>query len=313
MDKNSNIPIVLFTYARPEHLKQTLEGLRINRVPLIYAFSDGPKDESKVKNVQEARKILRNADWSQIIITEREINLGLGTSIRTGVTEVFKKYDKLIVLEDDIVMRPGAYEITCAALNYYENDDRIMTISMWNHPVMVPKKAKSGFFSERFMCWGWGTYKRYWDLFSNSIDEIYNSIDENLKNKINEYGKDLFLQVEYSKRADIWYSGYAMLHFKLKKMSFFPNETLVINIGKDETAENDGPGKTSYLENYKLINSPVSYNCAYDFPEPELFKITKKLFYKYFFLKHPLLKRIWLSFKKKLYFIHSYFKIVFIN
>lgn len=37
---NTQIPIVLFAYARPDHLSRTLECLKINQVPLIYAFSD---------------------------------------------------------------------------------------------------------------------------------------------------------------------------------------------------------------------------------------------------------------------------------
>lgn len=304
MKENKIIPVALFTYARPKHLLKTLGGLRRNAVPLIYAFCDAPKDETKVTLVKEVKEILYDVNWTEIIIIERKTNLGLGTSIRSGVTEVFKKYDKLIVIEDDIMMRPGAYDYTCAALNHYEKDDRVMTVTMWNHPVMVPKNAEFGFFSERFMCWGWGTYKKYWQLYSESIQEIFDSLDDNLKDHINEYGKDLFQQVNYAKRANIWYVGYAMLHFKFGKLSFFPYETLVINIGKDETAENDGPGKTSYTDNEDLINIPVKLIMD-EFPEPVLYAKTRRLFNKYFYLKHPLTKRIWLKLKRKMYFLYK--------
>ena len=162
---NELIPVALFAYARPDHLRQTLEGLKINQVPLIYVFCDGPKDElSKVKT-NEVREVLRSVDWTEIIITERNTNWGLGTSIRAGITEVLKNHDKIIVIEDDIVMRPGAYATTCHALDYYQEDKSIMTVSMWTHPKVTPRKSQNGFFSERFVCRGWGTYKWAWNLF----------------------------------------------------------------------------------------------------------------------------------------------------
>jgi uroporphyrinogen-III decarboxylase len=36
------IPIVLFAYARPDHLQHTLNCLKADQVPLIIAFSDAP-------------------------------------------------------------------------------------------------------------------------------------------------------------------------------------------------------------------------------------------------------------------------------
>ena len=36
------VPVILFAYARPAHLQKTLDSLRVNQIPLIYAFSDVP-------------------------------------------------------------------------------------------------------------------------------------------------------------------------------------------------------------------------------------------------------------------------------
>lgn len=52
------IPIILFVYARPDHLRRTLECLKANHVPLINIFSDGPKTPDKEPAVKEVRKIL---------------------------------------------------------------------------------------------------------------------------------------------------------------------------------------------------------------------------------------------------------------
>ncbi|MEI6513512.1 MAG: sugar transferase, partial [bacterium] len=82
------IPIILFAYNRPDHLRRTLDCLRENRVPLIYAFSDGPCTPDKAAAVAQVRDMLRAIDWCDVVLCERELNLGLGRSILAGVTEV---------------------------------------------------------------------------------------------------------------------------------------------------------------------------------------------------------------------------------
>jgi len=90
------IPIILFTYTRPDTLNRTLECLKENDAPLIYAYSDGPRTPDKVQKVREVRDILRGIDWCDVVLCERENNLGLGRSILTGVTEVLQKHDMAI-------------------------------------------------------------------------------------------------------------------------------------------------------------------------------------------------------------------------
>ena len=102
-----SIPVALFAYARPEHLKRALACLRENKVPLIYAFADGPKTPEIAPRVRKVREILHQVDWCEIHIIEHESNFGLGSSILAGVSEVFKEHEMLIVFEDDLVFVPG--------------------------------------------------------------------------------------------------------------------------------------------------------------------------------------------------------------
>ena len=96
------VPIALFAYSRPNHLKQTLEGLRRNNVPVVYAFSDGPEDQEKETSVIQVRNILHEIDWCKIILVERNKNLGLGKSIRDGISQVLTRHNEVIVIEDDM-------------------------------------------------------------------------------------------------------------------------------------------------------------------------------------------------------------------
>lgn len=70
------VPVVLFAYSRPEHLLKTLESLRINQVPLIYAFSDGPKTADLTPKIAAVRKILRSIDWAEVVLAVRELGPG---------------------------------------------------------------------------------------------------------------------------------------------------------------------------------------------------------------------------------------------
>src|SRR5471032_3112890 len=101
------IPVALFAYSRPEHLVRTLACLRANKVPLIYAFSDGPKTPELRAKVDEVRQILRAIDWCDVSIIERDENLGLGRSIRTGVADVLTRHESVLVFEDDLVCVDG--------------------------------------------------------------------------------------------------------------------------------------------------------------------------------------------------------------
>lgn len=270
------IPVALFAYARPAHLEKTLEGLRRNKVPLIYAFSDGPADKTKVKKVKEVRQLLKKINWAKIIIKEWDSNLGLGISIRAGVSEVLNKHEKIIIVEDDIVLRPGAYNYVCKALDYYENSENVMSISMWSFPTLKPKDCYDGFFSERFVCWGWGTYRKYWEYYDKDPEKLFYEAIQKRKDLLN-WGKDIRVQALNAKKYNVWYIGYALIHFIYNKLSYFPAETLVINIGRNEQATHT---KKGISDNFEIINRPVSLPRKW--PDVVIKKNTANKFRNYF-------------------------------
>lgn len=93
----AEIPVVLFAYNRPQHVCRTLSCLQKNHVPLIYAFSDGPRSSADRPLVEEVRSVLRAVDWCEVKSVERSENLGLGRSILTGVTEIFQRHEAAVV------------------------------------------------------------------------------------------------------------------------------------------------------------------------------------------------------------------------
>lgn len=230
-------PVVLFAYKRPDHLQRALEGLRQNRVPLIYAFSDGPRSPDVEPLVTQVRQILRSVDWCAVHITERETNLGLGTSVRTGVSEVLANHGRVLVVEDDIVLQPGAYGYAVAALDHYQQHASVMSISLWSDPSLVPAGERVGFFSRRFVCWGWATTREHWLKYDRSPLELYRACEQKGLNVLS-WGQDLKWQAENAEARNLWYVGFALTHFLHGGVCYFPVESLSDNVGFDGSGEN---------------------------------------------------------------------------
>ncbi|NLF43951.1 MAG: hypothetical protein GX587_14760 [Bacteroidales bacterium] len=302
IEQRNIIPVVLFTYARPVHLNQVLGSLKKNNVPLIYAFSDGPKNKDRESAVLEVRKILNKVDWCDIKIVEREKNLGLGVSVRTGVEEVFKYHDKCVVIEDDIVLLNGAYEFICKALEFYENEPDVMSVSLWSDPKLVPKNVKASpvFFCPRFNCWGWGTYRKSWVGMERTALEIFNdckkknSLIKGLTDDYESMAKDEITR-------NIWAVRFGLLHILNQKVNVWPTKSWVENIGLD------GSGTNSTIRKRKILKERVqSINELY-FPKYVRVNANAKLFAKFYKqtlfdkLIHVVSKLFWLLWGKLYY------------
>ncbi len=235
----SEIPVILFTYARPDHLHRTLECLKMNNIPRLYIFSDGPKTPEKESSVRKVRAILHEIDWCEAIIIERDTNFGLGKSILSGVTDVLKHEEMVIVFEDDLICVPGTYEYLCAALKYYMDDIRVMSVTGWTHPLITPKNVTNQpYFDGRAECWVWGTWKRAWTGI-NECDALSlmktcekNGID------IYQYGADLPDMAKEEVKKNIWAVRFLYWHIFKHGLCMRPPWSMVEHIGFDKDATN---------------------------------------------------------------------------
>jgi GT2 family glycosyltransferase len=136
-------PIALFVYNRPWHTQLTIEALQKNDLASkseLFIFSDGPKNESDVVNVQKVREYIRTVTgFKAITIIEKENNCGLAKSVISGVTEIVDKYGKIIVMEDDLVSSPGLLNFFNDGLDFYEDNLKIFSITGYNFPSSLMK------------------------------------------------------------------------------------------------------------------------------------------------------------------------------
>jgi hypothetical protein len=228
------VPVTVFAFRRADLLARTLAALRANSVPLIYAFSDGARNEADEADVAEVRRVLCDVTWAEMHVVERPANLGLDPSIIGGISEVLAIHDEIVVCEEDIEFAAGTYAYMLAALERYRNEPRVMSIGGWTHPRMTPRDAQDApHFTGRFTEWGWATWRRAWAGFADvTAAELYDrciarGID------IGKYGKDVADWFEKGPEHVTWdycFNVHMMLHDGL---ALLPPRSMTQHIGND--------------------------------------------------------------------------------
>jgi hypothetical protein len=260
---SATLPIVLFAYARPSHLRLTLSCLRENGVPLIYAFSDGPSTPDMVPAVAQVREILRAIDWCEVVLCERETNLGLGRSILTGVSAVLCEHEAAIIVEDDLICVPGTYDYLCAALEHYRHDLRVMSVTGWTHPLITPGDiTDQPYFDGRAECWIWGTWTRAWRGMHKDARTMMRECQAQGID-IYRYGADLPDMAKGELRRNIWAVRFLYWHILNECLCLRPPWSMVEHIGFDAAATN--AGAESWTKNPPLRSSPP---IPEEWPEP---------------------------------------------
>ena len=232
-------PVALFAHARPDLLARTLEGLRTNAVPLIYAFSDGPRGEAEMAHVVAVRAVLHDVTWAEVVHVERTDNFGLGRSILAGVTQVFARHDTAIICEDDLLVAPGAYRYLTAALDHYRDDPRVFSVSAWTHTRVTPATiGDQPFFSRRVNTLFWGAYARTWQGMDQGTASERLARYTTPGGDPASYGADLPLFAASEGARNLWAIRFIADHLARGGLSLCPPWTMVEHMGYDPRATN---------------------------------------------------------------------------
>ncbi|SCY89936.1 glycosyltransferase [Desulfoluna spongiiphila] len=237
-------PIALFVYNRPWHTQQTIEALQKNELSEqsdLFVVSDGPKNQQDQKNVMHIRKYLQTiSNFKSITIIERENNWGLADSIIDGVTHIINRHGKIIVLEDDLITSPFFLTYMNNALNFYQGNKNIFSISGYNLPpdiMPIPKSCtEEVYLNYRSSSWGWGTWENRWEKADWSVKD-YNQFLHNKKEQklFNRGGNDLthMLSMHMNGTIDSWSIRWSYTHHKYNSLCIYPLISYIDNIGFD--------------------------------------------------------------------------------
>jgi len=282
-------PIVLFTYNRPWHTQEVLNTLALNpEAPdsSLYIYCDGANPHSKKETllkIEEVRQVVKNENrFKEVIIKEQTQNKGLAQSIIEGVTHLLNKYDKVIVLEDDLVTSPFFLKYMNDALNLYKDNDEVACISGYIYP--IKKSLPETFFIKGADCWGWATWKDKWSLFEEDGQALLHELEnKNLTKEFdfdNSYEYTEMLREQIQGKNSSWAIRWYASAFLKDKLCLYPGKSLIQNIGVDGSGTHSG-----ISDNWKVLLSDKEIKV-------QLTKVSensnaRKLFIKYFLsLKH---------------------------
>jgi len=269
---NEYAPVVLFVFRRPEHTRRVLEALSRELEAArtdVYVYSDAPRNDKERGAVEAVRKVV-SEQWPfrTMVVTCRETNWGLARNIISGVTEVVQRAGRVIVMEDDVVCKPGFLRYMNGALDFYEYKKSVWHVSGWTPP--IDSEGLGDVFLWRVMnCWGWATWADRWRHYKKNPRELVRTWD---KAKIRRFNLDgacrrfcsAWLQVtanlhgELDTWAIFWYAAI----FEQGGLCVTPSTSLVDNIGLDGSGENTPSSKKrghmpeTAMPNPKPLNFP---------------------------------------------------------
>ncbi len=261
-------PVVLFVYKRIDCLKQTVMHLQNNLLAKesdLIIFSDSGKhecDKLKVQNVREYISTIKG--FKTLTIYRADENKGLASSVIEGVSSVLEKYGKAIVLEDDIITSQDFLTFMNEGLNFYENNEKIWSITGYCPPIKIPKYYKEDIFlCLRPSSWGWATWKDRWLLNDWELNDYESLLRDRRKQRaFNKGGYDLYrmLNLQMRGKLDSWAIRWSYSQFCQAMYSVYPVQTRVEHIGEGEDATHV---KKAGLRGHKL-SQPIGFRFKND-------------------------------------------------
>lgn len=244
IDTDSVSPVVVFAYNRPEKLDNCLNSLEKcekAESTMLYVFCDGPKSASDVEMVERVREVAkkhaRNSVFKNFSIVTQECNKGLAESVISGVTKIVNEYGSVIVVEDDLVVKPSFLIFLNEGLRFYRDEKDYGSISAFTYPMDCLNKYDMDVFATRKAeCWGWATWADRWnDAEWRNVDfkRYFSDVSERIQFEHLEAGLDRLMYLQYKGKIDSWAIRWVFYLFRMNMLTVYPKKSRVANEGFD--------------------------------------------------------------------------------
>lgn len=294
-------PVVLFTYRRPGHTRATLDALACNKLAeqtKLFVFSDGPKDEEDAEAVASVRKLIREVSgFASVTLIERPRNMGLAQSVISGITDMLKDFEDVIVLEDDLVTSKNFLAYMNAALDHYRDDPHAFSVTGHTFPreaLRIPGKYPYDTYAgHRCSSWSWGTWRDRWQCVDWDMHYFPSFCqDTQAQEELNRGGQDMAMALhkQYKGEIDSWAIRFCYAHYANGMSCIYPTKTLVRNIGLDHSGTHSVPNPRffhssldeSWLPRRFCPSSPPNrtigrrFRAIFDPPSPSRFQLVSR-------------------------------------
>lgn len=310
--ENKIAPVLIPTLNRYEHFTRCISSLQKCKLAdktTLYIALDYPPEDKYYFGYNKIKSYLKYIDgFKEVIVIERHENYGVRDNLRFARNEIFKKFDRIIVSEDDNEFAKDFLVFLNNGLKLYENNSSVFSISGYNYPYDFNFIAEKVYFYDGFSAWGYATWKDKFDRVDWSIESLdgflrCESTRSLIKNK--SVLKALEKTSETKKILGDSFLIYHQVNNNL--VSVFPVISKVRNHGHDGSGLNCGYSKEAYSIYSKQAISDGSENWDNNFPEkivlnPNIKKYVDKKLYPnrfFYYLKRPQL--LLMKIKKELF------------
>ena len=260
------IGICVPVFNRPKHLSETLEALKKNKISKLYIFCDGPhlkSDNNELKNIKKVHEIVEAIDWCKVNFIKHKDNLGVKKNYMFVKEYMFNRYNKIIILDDDIIPNSDFVEFMSRCLFKYEDENKVKSITSYCPPIQIPKNYNYDiFFSTRHCSWGMATWKRVWNEFKQT-EQSHKIILNSKKNKEILYkgGNDFLpmLIADYFGWNNSFHIWWAWTSIQNDGVNINPTRSLTRNIGHDNSGvhcESTSKFEVEISQNLKTLRFP---------------------------------------------------------
>lgn len=305
-------PILYIVFNRPEVTEITFQKIKEIKPKKLYIVIDAARTDKKdeyilverVKNIVSQKNVNWNCDLKYLV---REENYGCKKNITTAISWVLEKEDRLIILEDDIVITKAFIEFANEMLEKYKNTENVAMISANNYTPL--KSLKSDYlFSNYGHIWGWATWKRVWSKFDVEVPDLELAVENDLSDikffskKEKKYYKQYFtiwLEKIKNKTENAWGPQFSFFRRQNNLLSIVPKVNLASNIGFFSSRTNINVKNNNFYfestENYRVLKHPKEIACEVTYEKYHFRKhiLNSNLKKKYFvIIKKKIIKKI---------------------
>lgn len=248
-------PILLFVYNRPEHLKQLIASLQANAEAaqsMLFIYTDAARNKADEEQVNKVREVIRHIDgFTSIEVIERATNWGLARNIIGGVTEQIRRYGRVIVLEDDLVVAPYFLRFMNDALEAYKDEPQVGHIQAcdFTQDASLPDTFLIKFTGS----WGWATWERAWQHFNPDGQALLNELESRrLTRRFDFNGNYRFtrmLRRQVQGKNNSWAIRW--------NASLFLKDILSLNVGRSLVQNNGFDGSGTHCGGGNLYRSQL--------------------------------------------------------
>ena len=251
--KNRKAPILILTHTRINHLEKCINSLLKcgeSKETELFISSDFYRNENEMDKVFKIRQYIESIKgFKKVTPILFNKNVGSTRAFYFCKDMVFKKHDKIIILEDDIEVSPLFLNFINEGLEFYKDDPNIFSICGFSASIMsdfydinTPNKI---YFNHSWAAWGVASWK---DKFLEFIDfrnsnGLLNIINEDLKNNqlvksLNILSPKYYIHLLYCiKNKKVPVFDYSAAYYCLKNSMYnvYSHHTLTKNYGHDGT------------------------------------------------------------------------------